>query len=407
MLSFSARFNQALLQMLIKEEFSVTQKLGYCNKRNKRIISQTMIANVLVTAAGGIIGQGIIKALKLSNKSTASPVTYNILGTDMSPLAAGLYRCNTGILVPPATSPQDYVDAIADVCKNNDISAVFAGSDSELLTLAGAREKIERESGANVLVGPTNILSIARDKWKTYEFCKANNIPFAESALPSDSEQFVSKFGFPAVVKPREGYGSVHFNVVYNKMQMEQVFSEIQAAGWHPLIQRYLGRDAKNNTGGIDDVIEFTTGITIDKSGKKVMSSISIKKALKAGQTYRALIDDFPSVRKSAEAVALKLHAAGPINVQAKLEGDKPIVFEINPRLSATCAMRAVAGVNEPDIIYRNFLCNEEIKIDSYQKLVCLRYLNEVYVPFPVYSRVATDREISNNEQSSFVPDYF
>lgn len=365
-----------------------------------------MIASVLVTAAGGIVGQGIIKALKLSNKSAKSPVTYNIFGTDMNPLAAGLYRCNAGVLVPPADH-QDYVNAITGICKNNDISAVFVGSDGELLTLAAAREKIEKESGAKVLAGPIDVLSVARDKWKTYEFCKVNKIHFADSALPSDSERFVSEFGFPAVVKPREGYGSVHFNIVHNRIQMEQVISEIQTAGWHPIIQRYLGRDLDHNFNGIDSVGEFTTGITTEKTGKRVMSSISIKKTLKAGQTHKALIDDFPSIRKPAEAVALKLQAAGPINVQAKLEGDTPIVFEINPRLSATCAMRAVAGVNEPDIIYRNFLLDEEIKIDSYQKLVCLRYLNEVYVPFSVYSRVAKDKEISNSEKDSFVPDYF
>jgi carbamoyl-phosphate synthase large subunit len=363
-----------------------------------------MIANVLVTAAGGIVGQGIIKSLKLSNKSASSPVTYNIFGTDMNPLAAGLYRCDAGALVPPATS-QDYVGVIVDICRNNDISAVFVGSDGELLTLAAAREKIEKESSVKVLTGPKDILAIARDKWKTYEFCKTNNITFADSALPSDSEQFVREFGFPAVVKPREGYGSVHLSVVHDRMQMERTISEIQAAGWHPVIQRYLGPD--HNVNGMDGVNEFTTGITVDRTGKRVMSSISIKKILKAGQTYKALIDDFPSIRKPAEAVAMKLQAAGPINVQAKLEGDMPVIFEINPRLSATCAMRAVAGVNEPDIIYRNFLCNEEVKIDSYQKLVCLRYLNEVYVPFSVYSRVLVDREIPDGQKGSFVPDYF
>lgn len=36
---------------------------------------------------------------------------------------------------------------------------------------------------------------------------------------------------------------------------------------------------------------------------------------------------------------------------QAKLEGDAPIVFEIDPRFSAMCPMRSAAGVNEPDII--------------------------------------------------------
>jgi carbamoyl-phosphate synthase large subunit len=365
-----------------------------------------MIANVLVTAAGGIVGQGIIKSLKLSNKSASSPVTYNIFGTDMNPLAAGLYRSDVGLLVPPAASP-DYVDAITSICKNNDISAIFVGSDGELLTLAAAKGKIERESGVRVLTGPRDVLSIARDKWKTYEFCKANNIPFADSALPSDSERFVREFGFPAVVKPREGYGSVHFNVVHNKMQMEQMILKIQAAGWRPVIQRYLGHEGDHNVTGMDGVDEFTTGITVDRTGKRVMSSISIKKILKAGQTYKALIDDFPNVRKPAEAAALKLRAAGPINVQAKLENDTPVIFEINPRLSATCAMRAVAGVNEPDTIYRNFVRGEEIKIDSYQKLVCLRYLNEVYVPFSVYSRVMMGKDIQDGQKNSLVPDYF
>jgi hypothetical protein len=42
-----------------------------------------MNARVLVTAAGSIVAQGIIKSLKLANR-------YTIIAADMSPLAAGL-----------------------------------------------------------------------------------------------------------------------------------------------------------------------------------------------------------------------------------------------------------------------------------------------------------------------------
>jgi carbamoyl-phosphate synthase large subunit len=73
--------------------------------------------------------------------------------------------------------------------------------------------------------------------------------------------------------------------------------------------------------------------------------------------------------------------SVGPINIQARLSAGLPKTFEINPRFSASCPIRAVAGVNEPDILVRNWLYGESIKIETYQRLVCLRYLNEVYFP--------------------------
>jgi len=49
-----------------------------------------MNAKVLVTAAGGIVAQGIIKSLKLANLSDNAAVKYSITGADMSAQAAGL-----------------------------------------------------------------------------------------------------------------------------------------------------------------------------------------------------------------------------------------------------------------------------------------------------------------------------
>ncbi len=344
-----------------------------------------MNARVLVTAAGSIVAQGIIKSLKLANK-------YNIIAADMSPLAAGLYRCDSGILVPPVSS-SSYIDSIIQICKDNDVQAVFCGSDDELLALAGAKEAIEM-TGAKLLTGSSEALAVARDKWRTYEFCKANNLPCAPSALPQDSDGFAREFGFPLVVKPREGYGSLHFYVAKNKQEMDKAVSAIEQAGWQPILQKYLASD-----------MEFTTGVTVDRNSRYVMSSISIRKIIKHGQTYKAFIDDFYNIRKSAEEVALKLGASGPINVQAKLEDDMPVVFEINPRFSATCPMRAAAGVNEPDLVFRNTVLGEEVKVDSYERLVCMRYWNEVYVPYPLYEKTSSSGRVQKD--GSFVPDYF
>ena len=349
-----------------------------------------MSSRVLVTAAGSIVAQGIIKSLKLANRKNNN---YMIIAADMSPLAAGLYRCDRGILVPPASSPA-YIDSIIKACQDNDVQAIFCGSDKELLTLASAKDRIEDKTGAKLLTGSLEALAIARDKWSTFEFCKTNDLQCAPSSLPEESDEFVREFGFPVVVKPREGYGSFHFYIAKNKDEMENAVSAIKNTGWRPIIQKYLADDN-----------EFTTGVTIDKNAKYVMSSISIRKIIKHGQTYKAFIDDFHAIRKSAEEVALKLGACGPVNVQAKLEADSPMVFEINPRFSATCPMRAAAGVNEPDMVFQNMVLGQEVKVDRYERMVCMRYWNEVYVPYSHYEKASGDGQIETN--SSFVPDYF
>jgi len=351
-------------------------------------------ATVLVTAAGGIVSQGIMKSLKLANIKKDHPVTYEIVATDINAQAAGLYRSDVGILVPPPSS-SDYVESIIKICKEQNVQAIFVGSDEELLPIAHVKEKIEKETGTIVLINPIDVISTAIDKWKTFEFLKKNNLPCAESSLPENQEEFIEKFGFPLVVKPREGYGSLHFYIVNDRDEIIQAISAIQKVGWRPIIQEYLD----------DENVEFTSGIVVDKTGKNVMSSISMRKTLKQGQTYKAFVDDFHDVRKSAEETALKFGCRGSINIQAKMIENMPKIFEINPRFSATCPIRAAAGVNEPDIVFRNFILGEEIKIDTYQKLVCMRYWNEVYVPYSTYEKTNRMRKVTSSD--SFIPNYF
>jgi carbamoyl-phosphate synthase large subunit len=350
-------------------------------------------ANVLVTAAGTIVSQGIMKSLKLANSIVNSPVQYRIVATDASPEATGLYRGAVGVVVPLASSP-DYIDSIIRICKDQMIDAIFPGSDEELAFLSQASKRIQNETGARVIANPPDVIRVGQDKWKTFEFLKKNNLYRAESSLLDDQETFVQEFGFPVVVKPRDGHGSLHIRVARNNDEIKSAALEIEKAGWHPMLQEYL--PAENQ--------EYTTGVTIDKDGSCVLSSISMRRKLKDGQTYKAYIDDFEDIRKYAEETALKLGARGPINLQARLSQDKPRAFEINPRFSASVPMRSAAGVNEPDILYRNFCLDEEIRVNKYQRLVCMRYMNEVYIPYGSYER-SLDGIVKTED--SFILDYF
>lgn len=353
------------------------------------------LASVLVTAVGGIVGEGIMKSLKFANASPAAPVHYKIYGADMNEKAAGLYRCDFGMVVPAASSP-DYVDSLIKIVNENNIRAIYVGSDLELFTIAKAKDTIEAKSDAIVFTNPVDVIVTARDKWKTYEFLNKHHLPCAASCLPEDKDQLIEKFGFPLVVKPREGYGSVHFYIVNDIRETEFAISAIQRAGWRPLIQEYLNGDSE----------EYTTGVTIDRNGQYVMSSISLRKFTKSGQTYRAFVDSFDQVRKSAEIIAKKLGARSAVNIQAKFDGNDAKVFEINPRFSATLPMRTVAGINEADIVFRNSVLGEDICIKEYKKMLCLRYWNEIYVEPSAFLQMSSLKQIAQDNRS-FNIDYF
>jgi carbamoyl-phosphate synthase large subunit len=349
-------------------------------------------ATVLVTAVGGIIGQGIMKCLRLANAKRGE-VFYTILAADADPRAAGLYRADEGFLVPSA-SASGYVDALTKVAKDNNVSAIYVGADEELGIVGSSSDRIKKGSGGVVISNKPETIAIGSDKWKTFQFMKKYGLPRAESSLPEGRARFVKEFGYPVVVKPREGHGSEQFYVARGEKDLEYAIAAIRRRGWRPMLQEYLSEDDG----------EFTTGVTVGK-GRKVMSSIAMRRTLKGGQTYKAFIDDFPEVREAAEEVALRLGGAGAINVQARMAKGEPKAFEINPRFSASCPIRAAAGINEPDILYRNLVLGENIRTEGYDRLVCLRYWNEVYVPYSEYERAKKRGRVKGSR--SWVPEYF
>jgi carbamoyl-phosphate synthase large subunit len=121
-----------------------THRQIYCGSYNK-----TTKANVLVTATGSIVAQGIIKCLKLANASNDSPVNYKIVAADMSAQATGLYKCDIEILVPSASS-HDYIDSIIKVSREQNVHAIYVGSDVELIVLGDAKERIEHETSKSI-----------------------------------------------------------------------------------------------------------------------------------------------------------------------------------------------------------------------------------------------------------------
>ena len=80
---------------------------------------------VLVTGAGSLLGQGIIRALRGSSFKTT------IAAVDPHPLAAGLYWVEAPYVVPPVRE-EEYLERIEEILSRERPDAVLVGTDVEL-----------------------------------------------------------------------------------------------------------------------------------------------------------------------------------------------------------------------------------------------------------------------------------
>jgi carbamoyl-phosphate synthase large subunit len=354
--------------------------------------------NVVVTSAGGIVAQGIIKSLKFHNKyAKIRRYEYKILATDISYEAAGLYRAHKFSLIPKPTS-KEYLKSVVDLCNRNKIQVLFIGSDVELPILCKNKEYIENKTGTVIITSQPYIVEMCRDKYKTNEFLKENNLNSIPTCMYNEIDDFLKDHKFPLVVKPREGFGSKLFQIVNSFEELEFANKTITQIGWKPMIQKYLHGDSN----------EYTTGLTLGRDKNQIMSSITLKKILKHGQTYKAFIGKYPKVTKVCNQIAKQLKTFGPLNIQSRIDMDdnQVKIIEINPRFSASGPMRTVAGVNEPDIMVRNVLFNEDVKPQDHKSLVCFRYWNESYIDKEKYERTIIQKGSVKKLNSSII-DYF
>ena len=54
-----------------------------------------------------------------------------------------------------------------------------------------------------------------------------------------------------------------------------------------------------------------------------------------------------------AECVVSAIPFNGPVNIQCRMRGDVPVVFEINPRFSGGIALTMAAGADFPSMLLR------------------------------------------------------
>lgn len=315
----------------------------------------------LVTGAGALLGQGIVRSLQ------GSTIDARIVTADPSALSAGLYWGDRGYLIERADS-EKYMERLEEVLSIEKPDVVMVGTDVELDILSRNKEYIEQKYGSIVIVSDPRVIAIADDKYLTFEFFKAIGANPPESALPEHIdalERLIEKVGFPLIVKPRIGARAVGVSKVNNRSELDAALRG--RAGL--VVQECVG----NEQG------EYTAGAVVFEGSAK--AAIVMRRDLRDGNTYRAYVDNDPMLHAAVCEFGAKLNPFGPVNFQFRVDqAGVPRVFEINGRFSGTTPLRALAGFNEVEMCILYVLYQKPIVQPKIEDVTILRHWSETVI---------------------------
>lgn len=327
--------------------------------------------NVLVTGAGGLTGQGIIRSLRAIDNSP------KILATDTTLVAAGFSWADKSFMLPHSSQRDLYIKSMTEKCKRNDVRVIFPGSDMEARLLS---EKNPDLNHIFVAASSEKVWDITGDKLKLSELCKQLKIPHPTtySFTPDNSEKLIKESGFPMVIKKRVGSGSRGFSIIRDRDDLNDISLENLQDQY--IIQQHLP---------IDDS-EYTVGAYFDiQSVEKNPITIAYKRTLYNGNTSTAITYKSEIFANSIKKLASSLGIIGYANFQFIMHNGEPNLIDLNARFSSSTSMSLSLGYNWVETYLSNLLFCEKPADFSYEMgVVIVRYFADIVLPSEKISKI-------------------
>ena len=317
-----------------------------------------MEVNILITSVSRKVW--LVKAFKDALKQEG--IDGKVISVDINPLSAGFYVSDKHYLIPSSSDP-NFIPAVLEICKKENIKLLIPTRDGELLLFAKNKEKFENQ-GTHVMISNPEVIKICNDKYKFYQFLTRNNIPIPKTYLPGEVD--FSSMPYPLLLKSRYGSGSKSIFKVKNERELKFFVDYIPG----PLIQEFIAGK------------EYTIDLFSDFN-EKVLTVVPRERIETfCGESYKGkTVKDIQMV-EYARSLAEKLGTIGHITAQC-IKNNKEIKFiEVNPRFGGGAILGIKAGANTPLFLLRLVL-GKRVKpqIGEFKEnLLMLRYTKDLFI---------------------------
>ncbi|MCF2908851.1 ATP-grasp domain-containing protein [Pseudoalteromonas sp. DL2-H2.2] len=270
-----------------------------------------------------------------------------IVGVDMTTTAPALAACDNWHLVP-SVYDTDYIGRVIEICKLEKIDVLISLNDMELPILSKHRSSLE-ELGVTLVLANDSAIDICSDKYKTYLFCKENNIPVPSSFISLDTTLAAiasHSVNYPLIVKPRWGSASFGLYVVETEKELIEAYNACKKS----LSISYLSQFKESN----DDVLiqEFIKGkeygldIFNDMNGQFKGVVCKEKLSMRAGETDKAMTVKADRFSDFAAKIGSELQHVGNMDCDFLEKEGQLYLLELNPRFGGGYPFSHEAGAN-------------------------------------------------------------
>ncbi|KAF5083763.1 ATP-grasp domain protein [anaerobic digester metagenome] len=281
----------------------------------------------------------------------------NIIGIDSDPMSFGLFKLDRKYVVPRGNDP-DYISSIVKIVETEKCDAILSGPEEELLSLSYNRSKIEK-LGCILLSPQHNSVLICTDKYNTYTFLTANEIPTPKLYPDLDS------ITFPCLIKPRFGRGGTNVYKINDKCDLQ-----------------YFQRDLDNYV--IQEFIhgeEYSVDILADKEGNPLSIVPRLRLETDSGVSVKGKTVYDADIISYCTKIVKKLELFGPSCIQCIKNSKGIYFFDINARFGGG----SILSIKADSTIIPNLLkiIKNESPIPSLgfiEGLIMLRNYSEIFI---------------------------
>lgn len=317
-----------------------------------------MELNVLFSSVGRRVE--LVKAFR--EASNELKIKSKLIGVDMDELAPALNFVDKKYKVPKLSS-EEFIPQIIEICKKENVAIIIPTLDTELSLYSKNKELIQNECGAKVMVSDENVISIIRNKVKTYEFLKENN--FSVPKLIKEKDVKDKEYKFPLFIKPLDGSSSINNFKINNERELE-FFKEYVS---NPMIQEF------------SEGQEYCVDVFCDFKGNVITVVPKIRIAHRGGEITKAKIVKDRELIEIGKKLASLLKPCGEINFDCIKTESGVDIIEINGRFAGGSPISFKSGANSPKKIYQ-LLMNEELQYNENFEdgFIALRFDDAVYI---------------------------
>lgn len=303
---------------------------------------------LLLTSSKTLINLGRLESLKNNQK-----YDFYIVGVDALADGFKLPLLDEQIKVPLGTD-QSYSDKILKIVKKKKIDVIIPASDHEVYAISKHEEMFE-EIGTAVVCSSFESVAKAVNKASMLNFLKEKHVATPRYVVPTSADNFIKsakKLGYPKkmlVVKPASLSGNR--GVWYLKEDFSGQLLSVRNISYITL-EGFTNQLRKITPFPSLVLMEYLTGeeYSVDglaQNGKPIYILPRVRVSPLPGQSQEALIKKNDEVYKYVAAICKVFRLNSIFNVQLKYDEDnKPKVYEINPRVSATASANEAAGID-------------------------------------------------------------